>query len=508
MNSYNYLQSNNSQLNNTSLQQNSINSMNFSYEINMINTKVSDMDNKITKIFKLFEQYLGLTEKNSYAISEINNKILNNRNSNETSYFQNKMNSLEQTNIEVVEKVGTFNKHLLDLKSEQERLTTYVHNRIGQFEKDSSENVLQFQKELIKVDNSQYEKISKITDTLRMMIANIEKSNSQEIDKVNNKVNASLENISNYKNSITVDFKEIKADFLNFQQSLITNFKESLSIFHDLYSENKAKFNIDVEKLNHMIQHLELQFNDNIIILFKQVEEKIMGQVAKEINVIQSSNDEYKNNLDLKLNKKEESILNITSTLKMYENKQIDDNKSYAAKFNDIGTILDQIKQAENKIISEIASLESKNIDNNYLEERLKTYIDKKVEDFEFKIDVFKSNLNIIKNQVNPTETKDSSIDNKIEVFNQDFIGFKRKILDMMNMSIETVKNDIERNIIESIEEVNNKIKAEINKLNNKLELNSTNNDESLSIKLNKIQFEVENNLKLYVETKINQLNY
>ena len=182
-----------------------------------------------------------------------------------------------------------------------------------------------------------------------------------------------------------------------------------------------------------------------------------------------------------------------------------------------IKDILENIHSDKNEIVLKINSLEKENQDlrlsNNKIFEEMMTYFKESQDNLLENIETFKNNIrnemNILQNNTIDLSNSIDNISVKLQDNINSLIDIEKKFIDELNIDIKnlnSVYDDLKKNIEKNICDLAYLLKEEINEFDDNIKENFKDNIEDLSREMNKCLKAIKNeNTKVF--TKLEELN-
>jgi len=464
--------------------------------IRINNLKLNEHDNKLSEILLSFNNYLNLNSKTSTIVNEVNKKLENcvkNTEHNDlksTVYSLNKEN--EQKINENINSINDINIKLNEMQKSNEIFQKFSLDKISQVQKENSNNVLQNQNDLIKMEESKEVRINTQLAQMKNLINNNNDNIKEESEfrkkMINELRNEFLEIFSKFETKIN----SIEKNTLESEKNLINMNKDSISSINDIINHNNDKNSFELKSIKSLLEGSLIKI-DSTLNKERKVNEENFTNIKKNliedknnINNIESSVKDNINNIENKIvnlnklnndyfskfdilnedynkNKKNtlELILNKETEIKEIFNKNLNDNvynlqeninnnnESYLKKFVDLNDkIKDLQKIVEKIIVNNVNQNDINNINNNNFTDPnttlLREYIEKIVNE---NILPFKEIINNFKLMLTQTLQKEiEEIKNKIKIDDEEKM---KKINEMIDNRIKINNNDIDNKIKE-----------------------------------------------------------
>ena len=445
--------------------------MNYTKQINEQNKKLELMENSL----KLKDNQLSNLEKNDNNFSTMSNRLEKNKTKiNELEEINNRLNgdiNLLQKEIysknEIIENKNMINKKL----SNENKNISLMSKKINELEKNN------------KILNEENLNLKKYNNEL-----------IQENKKLNEKLNQVIQDINQKENNYSVEVYNINSKFNEVEKDLKNTLDEldKNKLDKNALIQNQEKYyNFVNEKLNEM--------NDFIIKAFNNASVNELAQLYKRINNVIENKYDQANEGDIKYELVENAILEMKKNLTKFILCIIEKNNQFRIEYNQVMKEKDMIQSQNNEIFNELKKynqnqnlLGNKNKEMAFNYEKLKESYTKLYNDYntftnsnaKYVDDVHQLFLDLI-NQINKIfgiNNNADSYDTPLEDVLKKKISLLIKEYEVLDLKLKENEKkdevtyqkilemekllDESHNVWKTLEEENQELKQEIERLN------------------------------------------
>ena len=429
-------------------------------------------------------------------------------------FFELKIN-VDPKNSENKNYIEDLHRKYNNLYNELEAYQKQSFEKIKKTQDDQRECVILMQENSLKVDEARENKMNerfKLYNEKFSLFENELSLERQHKDNIHEMLKHEIENsIKECINKIS----EIEKNTLLTETKLISFSKEYIQGFSDLITQYNSKYDLEIEKLRSihytMIEKIELDYNksqDKVNHDLNNFKSNVL-QLQTRYNELESESQQKYNEFNNLINSIKEDSVQIKGSIYDINANKNDIKLELTDKFN--SEIAEKIEKNEDKLLKQLSGIKNnirqventtnkEIVDMNDKHDMLNKVINQNVNDMNKKIASFESLLR------EDTSIREQNYDIKIEKVKLEIDEFKKKLITMMNLHIDSFKSNLSIEQKELIDLLSIKLNDKTSLLENDFKKNQSEFRNILEGKLQGMIVSFESKINETISKKLNSV--